>query len=307
MAKHYRWRQFKNEMHVRLPNKARRQSSHYGTLFLPAFRLVEDVSARIDGRGVRRLRAETLQPLINELRRLVVNDPHNLTKVLALLLVQTPQAVRAQQQMDAHPHGYKNKHQRLYELIDFNDTFVAAVLLTPRDALPLLGSDIKRALDTFCYTVRNAPFSDEQFAAIVRGLSREVALFLATASLGYHVKMTDRSQDALGVDMVITDATSGKALNVDCKSRSAFRHRLRELVNEGRMTEEQLEVAIVDGFAAEINGRGDEAVSVVVLQIDEETYGVIDNFEIPNKEVLADRLASLMEKFGAEAGDTKNW
>src|SRR6478672_12632759 len=46
------------------------------------------------------------------------------------LLAQTPTAVFAQAQMDSHKHGYHNREKRLYELIDFNDTFVSYVLAT---------------------------------------------------------------------------------------------------------------------------------------------------------------------------------
>src|SRR5690606_30984045 len=53
---------------------------------------------------------------------------HDKVHLLALLILQAPGAARAQREMDGHRGGYKNRQARLYELIDFNDTFVDTVL-----------------------------------------------------------------------------------------------------------------------------------------------------------------------------------
>ena len=94
-------------------------------------------------------------------------EPHDNHEKLAyyrkLLIAQTPQAVMAQWQMDAHKHGYHNRQKRLYELIDFNDTFVNLVLHTPVHSRAGLADSLKAEMDQFCRKLSTPSFSDEQF------------------------------------------------------------------------------------------------------------------------------------------------
>lgn len=212
----------------------------------------------------------------------------------AALILQAPRAAMAQQQMDQHPHGYHNKHQRLFELIDFNDTYVSAVLSLPESELPTFADDAKRAMDAFCKQVRSRCFSNDQYEAIVHGLSREIAVFRGAKAEGYDVRMTSRVDDALGIDMVITDTRSGQSLNVDVKSRSAFYYRLRDLTREGRLTTEQAGVAEDVGYCWETNGDEVREEHIVLLRIDEETYGNVVNFSLAHSVVLAEKLHEII-------------
>lgn len=106
-----------------------------------------------------------------------------LTYYRTLLIAQTPQAVLAQWQMDAHKHGYHDRQKRLYELIDFNDTFVNLVLQTPIHKRAGLTESLKLEMDPqFAVSYTLPSFSEEQFAAITLGLGREVAVFAAAVS-----------------------------------------------------------------------------------------------------------------------------
>lgn len=225
-------------------------------------------------------------------RATTTNDP--LWWCVALIL-QAPRAAAAQEQMDQHPHGYHNKQARLYELIDFNDTYVSAVLSLPEGQLPHFADEAKRAMDVFCKQLRTRCLSNEQYEAIVHGLSREIAVFRGAQAEGFRVHMTSRAEDALGIDMVITDPESGHSINVDCKTHSAFYYRLRDLTREGRLTTEQAAEAEDRGHAWVINRddvRGE--VRIAVWRIDQQTYGNIQYFSLESTTVLGQKIREML-------------
>lgn len=203
-----------------------------------------------------------------------------------LLLLQTPRAALAQIQMDSHKHGYHNREKRLYELIEFNDTFVNYVLATPHEQLPGLAEQLQKDMAEFCKKLRTPMFTDEQFDAIVRGLSREIAVYRTAKYHKFDVHMTSRSDDAFGIDMVITQPGSGKQLNIDCKTPAAFRHRLEDLVHHGRISEDDLLRGDAQGYLTHIHKRGDERVPVTLFCILPDRLGEISDFTFDEPEKL---------------------
>ena len=200
--------------------------------------------------------------------------------------------------MDEHPHGYRNRHERLFELIDFNDTLVSAVLALPESELPQFADVAKRAMDAFCKRVKSRCFSNEQFEAIVHGLSREIAVYRGAKAEGYEVSMTSRTQDALGIDMVIRDPASGRSINVDCKTHSAFYYRLKDLVHEGRMTTEESAIAEDKGYCRVVNGDDSQRVAIILWRIDEQTYGDIQAFSLADPARLGNALHDIIQAEG---------
>lgn len=217
------------------------------------------------------------------------------TEWFTLLILRAPGAARAQHQMDKHPHGYRNQQARLFELIDFNDAFVSTVLALTDTQRSGFIQTVKREIDTFCERVGSRTFSDGQFEAITHGLSREVAVYLGALDQGFSVVMTTRGQDAMGVDMVITDPESGKSLNIDCKTASSYHYRIKDLVEQGRLSEREGNDAEELGYAHEINGHGSDAVAVTLLRIDPNEVGDIRDFKFVEPELLGDRLAILFD------------
>jgi hypothetical protein len=195
-----------------------------------------------------------------------------------LLILQTPRAALAQAQMDTHKHGYHDREKRLYELIEFNDTFVNYVLATPHVKLPGLAEQLKRDMTDFCKKLKTPMFSDEQFDAIVRGLSREIAVYRTARYHKFDARMTSRADDAFGIDMVITDMQTGKQLNIDCKTPAAFRHRLEDLVHHGRINEDDLLKGDAQGFLTITHKRGNESVPVTLFCILPDRLGEISDF-----------------------------
>jgi len=195
-----------------------------------------------------------------------------------LLVLQAPRAALAQAEMDAHRRGYHNREARLYELIDFNDTFVSAVLAQSRERLDDFVERVHAAMSKFCASQKTIMFSDEQLEAIVKGLSREIAMYLGARQEGFGVSMTSRAEDAFGIDMVVTDPDTHKFLNIDCKTPSAFRYRLDELEKEGRITTEQLLKADQDDFITVMNRQNNGSVPVTILCVRPERLGDIVNF-----------------------------
>lgn len=218
--------------------------------------------------------------LVEELKQLSI--PHDKLAVIrfyqTLLLAQTPRAVLAQWQMDAHKYGFHDRDKRLYELIDFNDSYVSLLLHAGHRANQAFVDQLKANMDMLCRRLSTPSFSAEQFEAITRGLAREVAVYHAAQQLGFSVYMTSRTEDAFGIDMVITHPETRRELNVDCKTPSAFRHRLEDLVHHGRITEQQLLKADQDEFITINQHRGKEMVPVTLMCVRPDTVGELHDF-----------------------------
>lgn len=217
---------------------------------------------------------------------------------LTAFFAQAPRAVLAQAQMDKHPHGYHDKQARLYELIDFNDTFEGAVLSMNDDERQKFENEGRRGCEYICKLLNIPPFDDEQWEAIDRGLSRELAVYLAAQHNGFYAYMTSRAQDAMGIDMQIKDPDSGAYINLDVKSPSAFRHRLEELVHEDRLSERDLLQADEQSYAHITTGHGEQAAEVILLCILPDKFGEVKNFCFIDESSMRDMLARLIERHG---------
>lgn len=249
----------------------------------------EQVDAIVPGRH---LHQDVVRHEIERLRS-QAEATNNSTLWCASLILQAPNAALAQEQMDRHPYGYHNKQARLFELIDFNDTFVSAVLSVSTADRVTFVAEAKRAIDAFCKQVRTRCLSDEQYEAIVHGLSREIAVYLGVQTEGYNVQMTNRVDDAFGIDMVITDPRNGQSINVDCKTHSAFYYRLKDLMHEGRLTVEQAGIAEDNGYVWIVNHDGVRSERIVLWRIDEQTYGNIQDFSFVNTVQLGEHLSRI--------------
>ena len=217
---------------------------------------------------------------------------------LYALALQAPRAAIAQEQMDKHPHGYQNKEHRLFELIDFNDAFDSAIFALPKDLLPHARDGIRQLCDFMCKRAGTRCFSNEQFQAIVHGLSRETAVFIGIKEAGYEPEMTSRREDAFGIDMRIIDSRTMRQVNVDIKTRSSYHYRVEQLRREGRLSEEEVLMADRNGFILAINGRGKEKRRVVSWRIDNEHLGEVVHFRFKNTAKLIEMLQAIMFRYG---------
>lgn len=217
---------------------------------------------------------------------------------LASLILQAPNAVKAQREMDRHHGGYNNRQARLYELIDFNDTFVDTVLSLPETELADFTNRFWHELDVFCTNQRVDNFSVKQFDAIVHGLSREIAVYRGAKKEGFLARMTGRSQDAMGVDMIITDPQTKKSIGIDIKTRSAFRWRLVELQRRRRLDEEKRLECELAGFCTMRNGKGSNSVDTVLFRVDTGRLGKITNYAFEDTAPLGVAIADALENHG---------
>lgn len=220
------------------------------------------------------------------------------TDWLELLLLRTPAAARAQHSIDKRPHERKGRKGRIYELIDFNDAFVSTVLLLRESERREFSEMIQKMMQQVCRQLRVKPFTDEQFTAIALGLTREIALYQAASTRGLQAVMTTREADAFGVDMRVVDETSGRLVNIDCKTRSSFYFRLKDLVHEGRLTQEDMEWAEAVGYC-EVTHRHDEgSVQIILLRVSEDDFGELVNFRFADEQALVDKLKAIIEAHG---------
>lgn len=243
---------------------------------------------------------EALSEQVEQLKRsLPEMDKANKKMALQkLLILQTPRAALAQEQMDRHKHGYRNREKRLYELIDFNDTFVSAVLALEPNELGGFAERIKQEMINFCQELSTPMFSDEQFEAIVHGLSVEIAVYRAARDDGLDVQMTTRTEDAFGIDMVVRDPQTRQRINVDCKRPSAFRYRLEELVKRRHITDEEVLLADEQDFITTMNRRDDEEVPVTTVCLRPERVGDITDFSFADPAAVGTFLRQVIAADG---------
>lgn len=245
-----------------------------------------------------RQRGDALKRTQEAVRYLKLHPTHKPEYLLALLVLQGPSAARAQREMDRHHGGYKNRQARLFELIDFNDTFVDTVLALEREQLKTFTDRLRAEIDTFCQRVGVEPFSDKQYQAIVHGLSREIAVFRGAQQLGYHVRMTSRVQDSMGVDMIITDTEQKKSLAIDVKTHSSFHFRLLDLQHQNRLNEERRLQCELAGYCFMRNGNGYKAVETILLRIATDRLGEIHHYEFVDLKPFGELLAHAIRDHG---------
>ena len=268
----------------------------YDTIYTEARKIIE--SSLRESRDVKHFGRRTKK--INEaVRRLTVRDIRQPEHLLARLILQTPSAACAQIDMDKNTGGYTNRRARLFELIDFNDTYVETVLAMPEEYLEDFAHRLHHEMTIFCQRMHLPMFTDKQYDAIIHGLNREIALFRSAKKLGYVVRMTSRLQDAMGVDMVITDPNTKKSINVDCKTRSAYHFRLLDLVKQRRIDEERRLRCELMGFCEIQNGNGDKGVETVLFRLATEDLGGIKNFDFINPEALSEQIYQAIEHHGS--------
>lgn len=257
----------------------------------------ECAEEQVVGMLQRRPEVHDLDRDISRLRKKFTRS-NNAHDGLVALLVQVPRAVLAQIQMDQHPHGYRNKQERLFELIDFNDTLVATVMLLDDAKRMRFSEATKQCADRICKRVGAPCFTDEQWTAIIRGLTREIALYYAAINNGFHAHMTDRSHDAMGIDMQVLDPEDGRYVNIDVKTPSSFRHRLDELVNEGRLTEHERLRADEQSYVVVMNGHGIQRAQTILLCILPDTFGDLAYFRFVNDIPARDMLNRIIREHG---------
>lgn len=278
-----------DKLHLRAP-----ESVDYSCNNTDFFDCAEE---RVVGLLQRRPEVHALDKDIDKLRTKFIrsNDPLD---GMTALLAQVPRAVLAQLQMDQFPHGYRNKHERLYELIDFNDTLVAIILELDDDHRKAFAERVKQAADRICRRVGAPCFSNEQWTSIIRGLTREVAVYLAAKEHGFNAWLTDRAHDALGIDLQIQDPEDGRYINIDVKTPSSFRHRMEQLVHEGRLTERELLQGDQRSYIIEYNGHGNNRVPVIVLCILPDLFGELADWRFANPEPMSSKLNRLIRDHG---------
>lgn len=227
-------------------------------------------------------------------------DTRDAPHLLALLLLQSPVAARAQYEMDKRSGGYKNHQARLFELIDFNDTFVSTILAFPEPELDGFNEALRSELTAFSRQMRTANFSDKQLEAITHGLSREIAVYRGARRLGYLARMTSRVQDAKGVDMIITDPETKKSLGIDVKTRSSFHFRLINLQRQRRIDEQQRLACEEAGFCTVKYDRNSNSQQsdTVLFRIATRELGPIANYSFGDLGPLSQHLANAFEHHG---------
>ena len=224
-------------------------------------------------------------------------QPQTPEKLLALLILQSPGAVRAQNEMDSRHGGYKNRQARLYELIDFNDTFVDTVMSLPDDELPLFAFRLKQEIDWFCAHMGVATLDSKQFDAIVHGLSREIAVYYAAKESGLIPRLTSRVQDAKGVDLIISDPATKRTISIDVKTRASFHWRLVDLQRRGRVDEDKRLQCELAGFCT-VKSRKHDEVDTLLFRVATNRLGEIKNFRFVDPEPIKKLLHEAINHHG---------
>lgn len=297
------WRSF-GRFNKRLPSAIRQKRLSEDAIFRVVFEELRSSIRISKHRWQRHTDFEYLKPFIEAARQRAESAEANRDQdgqaaawLLALVL-QAPKAALAQAKMDKHKHSFRNKSARVMELIDFNDAYVSTVLAMPGAQIHDFNNQLKSLIDWFCKRVGAWTLSNAQFEAISHGLSREIAVFNAVKTSGFKVEMANRAGDAFGIDMRITDPETNKQINIDTKTTSAFRYRLIDLLREGRLSQDDIDLADRRGFTAVMNGHGDEKVRVILWRINQADLGEIIDFAFQNPASLIDQLGLILAEYG---------
>ncbi len=287
------WQRFRPKTRGALADKTAYEPE---SLYARARAIVDEAmrTTRISA-GERRRGVKHASRAAQALRERGMHDPVHL---LAMLLLQAPAAVMAQREMDSRHGGYRNRQARIYELIDFNDTFVDTVFSLHDHDLASFPERLKDEIDRFCERLHTPSFTPQQFEAITHGLSREIAVYRGAKRAGYLVRMTSRVQDAMGVDMVITDPDTKKSINIDVKTRSAYHFRLLDLERQNRIdTSRRLQCELA-GFCTIRNTRGSQNVDTVLFRVATDDLGEIRDFDFVDIEPLTALIADALKHHG---------
>lgn len=243
-----------------------------------------------------------LDSAINHFRKTM--DQSSTSEWLALLILQAPRAAHAQTMMDEHPKGYHDRKKRLYELIDFNDTYDSVLLKLSQAELSGFAARLRSEIDTFCKKLYTRGFSEEQFKAIDHGLSREVAVYRAAQDAGLDVLLSSRTDDAFGIDMQIREPNSGRYINVDCKTASSYYFRLKDMVRSGRLSEEAKERGEERGWCQIFNRAKHEhaQAKIVLLRVDQDDLGMIHDYRFVDERKMMMRLREVIDACGINDG-----
>jgi hypothetical protein len=125
---------------------------------------------------------------------------------------------------------------------------------------------------------------------------------LVAKEQGFRVLMTDRAHDALGIDMQVQDPEDGRYINIDVKTPSSFRHRMEELVREGRLSERELYEGDQQSYIIEHNGHGLARAEVVVLCILPDLFGDLADWRFVDPDPMRHKLNQLIRDHGQTDG-----
>lgn len=287
------WRQF------RPVRKLRTSSPSQSGLFEQTRQALKRLLGPRFGSDWRGIELEQLRQIMARHDEMVLTAkaPSQQVEALVGLMLRTPGAVQRQSQVDALPHGYKHPENRIYELIDFNDAFVASVLsLTPQQ-LPGFADGLQREMDWFCRQLRTPMFRDEQYQAITRGLGREIAVYLGATEQGLVATMGSRIEDAKGVDMVVTDPLTNRSISIDCKTPPAYRHRLEDLIREGRISDQEARIAESEDYCV-VESSEPGRRPLILFCVRAERYGEVVDFRFRDSESLGERLRMIIKRHG---------
>ena len=286
------WQRFRPKIRGRLDDK----TVYEGDSLYGHARVIVDETMREARKGL--AIRESMKRASRAAKLLREREVHDAAYLLAALILQAPGAVRAQNEMDEHHGGYRNREARLYELIDFNDTFVDTVLALPEHELPEFAERLRAEIDNFCGRLHVPTFTDRQYEAIVHGLSREIAVYRAARANGLIARMTSRVQDAMGIDMIITDPVTKKSINIDCKTHSSFHFRLVDLERQRRIDEQQRLDCELAGYCTIHNGAKPRGVDTVLLRVATDHLGPIRNFSFEDTGRIVQLLRAALANDG---------
>lgn len=287
------WRRFKPRRRGHLSDKTAYEDS---SIYARAREIVDQTlsEARISTHASR----SSYKTLARAVKKLQQRQSHDVSHMLAKIILMSPGAARAQHEMDKHQGGYKNRQARVYELIDFNDAFVDTVLALDQQYLSDFTERLKEEMTLFCQRMNAQPLDDDQYYAIVHGLSREIAVYFGAKDLGYVPHMTSRVQDAMGIDMIISDPETKKTLHIDVKTNSSFHFRLLNLKRAKRIDEEKHMHCELAGFCTIRNGKGVKAVDTVLFRVSTKYLGPIKDFRFDDTEKFSALLRAALDNYG---------
>jgi hypothetical protein len=222
-----------------------------------------------------------------QMHLLHITDTESLTtsqltaQQIALCMLESPFAAEAQAaQNDGPAKNAAERARRVGALSQFNHDFAAAVSYMPPSMTERFPSAFLHRTQALAQKLQLPAFSESDIRRIAAGMSREVAFARALRQNmpeDWSYRHATTTEDLQGIDVIITN-DQGTNFNIDLKTQNAFVAVLEKLVEKGRLSIYECEIALKQGYANIVNGN-ERTGYVKTCLVDADQFGAIKAFE----------------------------
>jgi hypothetical protein len=214
---------------------------------------------------------------------------------LALVVLGTPNAVRAQETLDADENGHlspRRRRENVMTLSTYNNELGDALTYMHPSMFEDLAERLQARNKNLIEGKWNLPSMDKNgINILLGGKNREVRFLRAFQKFdqeftdGWEAEQSDTFNDLLGIDITVKNQ-EGQQLYLDSKTRNAFDRQVLKQQAEGWITAEQAETAMESGYYYR-KGKNKEGQSIDICIFDADNFKADNDYEYRNPSEIA--------------------